>query len=188
MENKNISNLQDLNLAEKLKSEKCHECDQVFNDEELKEKNYTVWFDEDFKWLDQFSGKKITLSINYLTHEYTNFYDCPSVETCQGCFKKFRLENVKNGLYEEQERGETTYWCEPCFNKKYGEYLKARAERKKLTQGEKEALRIVQKALNEHLNSEYHKTPGNGHYGVCKGSECEGYKQTLESYGYDRDN
>jgi len=42
MENKNISNLQDLNLAEKLKSEKCHECDQVFNDEELKEKNYTV--------------------------------------------------------------------------------------------------------------------------------------------------
>lgn len=187
MENKkNISNLLDLNLVENIKNQKCVECDQVFNDEEVKDRNFTVWFGDDYQWKRTEEGEQfLNLPIRYITHEYLTFYDCPDVEICQGCDKKFRLDNVKKGLYEENN--EETYYCLPCFNKKYGDYLKARAERKKWTEAEKETLRIVQKALNEHLNSEYHKTPGNGHYGACKGSECEGYKETLESYGYERE-
>jgi hypothetical protein len=42
----------------------------------------------------------------------------------------------------------------------------------------------IEKAINEHLSSNYHNIPGSGHYGFCKGSECAGYKETIKSYGY----
>lgn len=180
---KNISNLADLNLAKKLKGQKCSKCDQVFNDEELNDQNYTIWFAEDYQWENSTEQEKITLTIDWITHEKTSFYDCPDTELCADCGKRFRSKKMKIGLNQEKEN----YYCQPCFNEKYGDYLKARAENKQLTQEQKEIWQIFQKALNEHLNSEWHKTPGNGYYGNCQGSECEGYKLVLESYGYERE-
>jgi len=85
---------------------------------------------------------------------------------------------MKVGIGEDDR---DKYYCEQCFNAKYGEYLKERAKRKDLTHEQEEVMRTIQKALTEHLNGEYHR--GGHDFSKCEGSECEGYQQTLESYG-----
>jgi len=72
---------------------------------------------------------------------------------------------MKVGIGEDDR---DKYYYSDCFNKE-------------LTTEQKEVIQTIQKAITEHLNGEYHR--GGHDFSKCEGSECEGYKQTLESYG-----
>jgi len=121
---------------------------------------------------------KLSLIIHSITHEKTSYFNCPDVESCENCQKKFSSDKMKVGIGENDQ---DKYYCSNCFNAKYSKYLKERAKRKELTTEQKEVMLTIQKALTEHLNSEYHR--GGNDYYKCEGSECKGYQQTLESYG-----
>ncbi len=182
-ENNELEAIKNMGIRQHLTNLKCSECQQTFSDDDVKENNFSVIFEADgltdLKRVDD--GYLLTARIDKITHEYTTFADCPEVETCGGCDKKFLEKEVKKGLNDD-----TDFYCSPCFNEKYGDYLKERSKRKKLTSEQKEVMRVIQKAVNEHMTSNYHKG-GQGGYSTCEGSDCEGYKQILESYGYERE-
>ena len=179
MEKRNNSNLQGLITKEKVLSWTCSECEQPFTEMDYKDKNWTLWFGTDnYEWEDLGDIAKISLIIHSITHEKTSYFNCPEVESCEECWKKFSSDKMKVGIGEDDR---DKYYCEQCFNAKYGEYLKERAKRKELTIEQKEVMRTIQKALTEHLNGKYHR--GGHDFSKCEGSECKGYQQTLESYG-----
>ncbi|MEG7978968.1 MAG: hypothetical protein NY202_03535 [Mollicutes bacterium UO1] len=105
---------------------------------------------DNYRWEVMGDKAKLSLIIHAITHEKTSFYDCPYTETCEGCNKKLLTGKMELGIGEDDRR---KYYCRPCFNKKYGEYLKERAKKKEITPEQKEVMRVVQKAVNEHLES-----------------------------------
>jgi len=179
MEKKNNSNLQEIIEKNQILNWTCDECEQPFTEIDYNDKNFTLWFSIDnYQWEDLGDQAKLSLIIHSITHEKTSYFNCPNVESCEECRKKFSSDKMKVGIGEDDK---DKYYCEQCFNAKYGEYLKERAKRKELTIEQKEVMRTIQKALTEHLNGKYHR--GGHDFSKCEGSECEGYKQTLESYG-----
>lgn len=186
-ENKKInSNISELSITKTiLKNSVCSKCQQKFTADEIDDKNFTLFFKEDnieraeINTIDKRDGR-FTLWIADITHQQiNNWNDCPETGNCAGCDGKIKEADLKKAIACDD------FYCSPCFNEKYKDYLKERSKEKKLSQEQKEIGQIIQKVLDEHLNSEYHNIPGNGHYGICKGSKCEGFKATLKSYGYD---
>ena len=182
------TNINQTEIKDHIKGKKCDKCKQKFTDEELKDNNYSVWFDNDNDEINLTrieSGHRLEINIARITHEwdekYPTVYDCPSVETCHDCGGTHRATETEKGIGEDEKDNN---YCKTCYQRKYGDYLEARGKRKMLSEEQKEVLRIVNKAWSEHLASNFHH--GKVDYSNCKGSECEGYKQILESYGYSR--
>lgn len=182
------TNINNTKLKELIIGLNCGKCQQKFTKEEIERNNYSLWFESEGEAVmigNDKKGWQLSIDIREITHEwdekYPSVYDCPDNEKCTECFNTFRANEVKKGIGEDDT---DDYYCDKCFQAKYGEYLKERAKMKKITPEQKEVMRIVQKAISEHLESNWHH--GGNDYDKCKGSECEGYKLTLESYGYER--
>lgn len=183
------TNINQTNLKELIIGKRCGKCKIKITSEEIENNNYSLWFDlrnseVNLNERDD-NGYRLEINVKEITHEwdekYPEIFDCPSVETCHDCGGIHRATETEQGIGEDDKEN---YYCKTCYQKKYGEYLEARGKRKLLSEEQKEVLRIVNKAWNEHLASNYHH--GKVDYSNCKGSECEGYKQILESYGYSR--
>ena len=173
MKKKNNSNLQELVKKDQILNWTCDECEQPFTEIDYNDKNFTLWFSIDnYEWEDLGDKAKLSLIIHSITHEKTSYFNCPDVMECAGCSKKFKDEEMKRAIDKEIINGKECWYCKDCFGSIYDEFLKERAKRKELTTEQKEVMRTIQKALTEHLNSEYHR--GGHDFSKCEGSECEG--------------
>ena len=93
------------NLSLQLEGKECPQCQQIFNQQEIDKENYDIWFDttndvkltpmeelKDDAYYKPFgrTGYELTIWIRSIEHE-----DCPNIERCQGCYSKFKREELK---------------------------------------------------------------------------------------------
>ncbi len=116
------------NLSLQLDDKKCPQCNQLFTQQEIDDRNFDIWFDttndvslipmeelakkstreslstEYFRRLYfpfRHDGYQFTIWIRSIEHEC-----CPDTEKCQGCYEKFRTNQLKEK--------EGYWWCKPC--------------------------------------------------------------------------
>jgi hypothetical protein len=84
------TNYRDINIHNYLREFKCSQCSQTFTEQDLKENNWSLWWDTsndiEFKPLGN-NWHWLGVNIKDITHKFRGDYNCPEILCCWDCGK-----------------------------------------------------------------------------------------------------